>query len=369
MKKICSLVVLLAFTLLLVACASDTLTPDQFIDEAATRFGGRASGMSIYVFTNDEILFANSYGYANMAENLAIDDDTVFRWSSITRTLVWISALQLLEQGKLDFHTDIRAYIPDDLLPELKYPTTIFHLLTHSAGWPEMTIRAQNDEGMSPDIIEHFLRSVQVPPQRFQPGEVSEVNSSFAFGVILVSYIVEQVSGMPFYEYVHEHIFNRLEMTHTAVLSDSSDNIWVQQQRAKQNSYVSADRSMEAISAPLPLPFFMLGSAVSTISDFHKFAVALLPDSSGGSALFERHETLEKLHNTFDYDVSSYTNNGDGIIAQNGLTCQTMTLLIDTRRGMGVIVMTNQEREGYFNRVTWLREVIDRFAYSQERRP
>ena len=371
MKNIRFLSTLLAFTLLLVSCSSDTLTPDQFIDEAATRFSGRASGISIKVFTNDEILFESTYGYGNMAEQLEVDEETVFEWGSITRTLVWISVLQLVEQGELDLHTDIGVYLPDDLFLELKYPTTLFHLMTHSAGWPDFSplgvFFEQNNEGMltngdeGSSLIGNLLRNLEMPPQLFQPGDVSDLNDSFSFTVVLVSYIVEQVSGMAFHEYVQQNIFHRLDMAHTAILSDSSDNLWVQQQLARQNCYAAAD-GVVATRVPLFSPIFMLGGAVSTPSDFQRFTAALLPDDSGGSALFERQETVDLLHNSFDYDPSSETDNANGIIFQNGQVCHTVSLLIDTNRGMGVVVMTNQERERFFNRPRWLTEVIDRFA-------
>ena len=371
MKSICFLTALLSFALFLTACTPSSQSPCQFIDRAATRFGGQVSGMSIKVFTNSEILFENSYGYANDAENLLIDDETVFKWGSITKSLVWVSILQLYEQGALDLNTDIRAFIPHDILPGLKYPTTVYHLMTHSSGWMEQDLIVMVFEdadafysftaidAIPADSIGHFLRNTEMP-QRFQPGNYRGEYSHF--GVIVASYIVEQVSGMPFYEYVHNYIFARLEMAHTAILVDMSDNAWVLERMAIQNCYVTADRSIEALCRAMSSAnVYVIAGVASTAADFHRFALALLPDG-GGSALFERQETLEKLHSIFDYEISGYTDSVNGIIALNGQMCHTATMLIDTQRNIGVIVMTNQEAEGFFNRVIWLREVVDRFV-------
>jgi len=372
MKKMDFIAVLLTFALFFTACTPVNQSPGQFIDEAATRFGGQVSGMSIKVFTNDEILFENSYGYANEAEGLVVDHDTVFKWGSITKSLVWISILQLAEQGKLDLHTDIRAYLPDDVLSDLKYPTTVYHLMTHSSGWVEQDLIVMvfgNEIVLDPltaeidtpaDSIERFLRDTEIS-QRFQPGSYRGEYSHY--GVIVASYIVEQVSGMTFYEYVHNYIFARLNMEHAAILLDASDNVWVAKALERQNCYVTADRSIEAMCRTIPLASaYMIAGVVSTMADFHRFALALLPDNYGGSALFEHNETLEKLHSILDYEISGYTDSANGIIALNGQMCHTVTMLIDTQRNIGVIVMTNQEAEVFFNRVTFLREVIERFT-------
>ena len=361
------MIMLLVFSF--VACSPSIDSPGHFIDEAANRFGGQVSGMSIKVFTGDRILFENFYGYANEAEDLVIDSDTVFKWGSITKSLVWISVLQLSEQGKLDLHTGIRAYIPNNFLPDLKYPTTTYNLMTHSSGFLEedfwismIASRVQANEDRQQTIIDFTLRNIEMS-QRFKPGDLRGDYSHY--NVILASYIVEQVSGMPFYQYVHNNIFSRLGMAYSAIRHDLSDNIWVAERLAGQACYSSSDRRIEAVCFPIHPPIYWMGGAISTISDFYKFAHALLPTAiyygDRGAALFEKSETLFKLHNIMEYEIAAYTDSANGIVALNGQMCQTATILVDVERGLGVVVMTNQQAEGFFNRVTFLREVIDRF--------
>jgi len=357
----------MALTFLLTACTQTTFTPSDFINEAATRHGGQVSGMAVKVFTSDEILFKNFYGYANEAESLMIDHDTVLKWGSTTKSLTWIAILQLSEQGKIDIHADIRAYISDDLLPDLKYPTTLYHLMTHSSGFLESDffwyrefapIFSHGDV----TIIEYALQNMEMR-QRFIPGVY--IGEYSHYNVVLASHIVEQVVGMAFHEYVQKHIFDKLDMAHTAILYAYADNAWVEEQLARQTCYMSADRRFEAecfgIFRVVRYQFYMIGGAASNVSDFHKFAMALMPDDNGYS-LFEQYETLLKLHRLFEYEIAAFTDNENGIIALNGQMCHTSTMLLDTKRGMGVIVMTNQENEGFFNRVSFLREVVERFG-------
>ena len=357
---------LICAAILLASCAPVPQSPGGFIDQAATRHGGQVSGMGIKVFTSEEVLFANFYGYANEAEGLIVCSDTVFKWGSITKSLTWIAILQLMEQGEIDIHADIRTYIAAEFLPELKYPTTIDHLMTHSSGFVESDIFVYyhgfisrldpRDINQSYTIIGYILRHMDMP-QRLMPGES---RGEYAhYNAVLASYIVERVSGISFYEYVHEHIFNRLGMNHTAILHDSSDNVWVMNQLSKQACYMSADRRVEVECFRLGAAY-MIGGAASCLADFHKFARALMPNA-GDHTLFDNYETLLKLHKLFEYEYAAFTDPENGIIALNGQMCHTSTMLLDTHRGINVIVMTNQENEGYFNRVSFLRDVAERF--------
>jgi len=362
------IVYLSTLILLLTSCTSPTQSPADFINQTATRHGGQVSGMAFKVFTSDEVIFANFYGYANEAQGLAIDEDTVFKWGSITKSLTWIAILQLMEQGEIDIHADIRTYISDDFLPDLIYPTTIYHLMTHSSGFVEGDIfryyielirglRPQDNYNLPYTIIGYTLRRMEMP-QRLSPG-VHRGDYSH-YNVILASYIVEQISGRPFYEHVHDIVFDKLNMAHTSTLYGSSDNVWVRERMDRQACYSSADRRLEAECYRLSSAY-MIGGVASTITDFHRFAMALML-CDNGYALFENHETLLKLHRLFEYEIAAFTDPKSGIIALNGQMCHTATVLLDTHRGMGVIVMTNQENEGFFNRVSFLGDVIERFS-------
>jgi len=356
-----------ALILLLAACTPPPQSPSHFITESATRHGGQVSGMAIRVFTHDQILFEDFFGYANEADGLIVQPNTVFKWGSITKSLTWIAILQLMEEGALDIHVDIRTYISDDFLPELKYPTTVYHLMTHSSGfiesdffwYRELAPILEPPQDMT--LIAYALRSMDMR-QRLEPGGASGEYSHY--NVVLASYIVEQVSGMAFYEYVQKYIFGRLGMEYAALLNDFSDNVWLVSQLDRQVCYLAADRRFEAecfgVHRVVRQQFYMIGGAASVVSDFHRFAIALMPFNNEHS-LFEEYETLLKLHSLFEYEIAAYTDTESGIFALNGQMCHTATVLIDTQRNMGVVVMTNQEGEGFFNRVSFLREVVGRF--------
>jgi len=256
-------------------------------------------GLSVAIFTRDEILLEIVHGYADTEVGFAVGSDTVFEWGSITKLLTTISVLQLYERGELDLHADIFTYIPEDEFSVIVYPTTVYHLINHTSGihrefgnineFIAARVARPGEHVLPLDEAVRNYFSLELFSQRYRPGERFEYSDD---GIVLAAYIIQRISGMPFHEYVQINIFAPLGMYNTALHPELSDNEFVRAQREKIVAY-----DQWGVQIPrLPLIIYPAGSAVSTISDMIKFARALMPDVSGGSILFENTETLSKLH-------------------------------------------------------------------------
>lgn len=97
------------------------------------------AGAAVEVLQNDEIVFKANYGYSDIKNKTSVSDNTIFEWGSTSKLLVWVSAIQLVEQGKLDLNKDIKAYLPENFFHKLKYvqPITMLNLMNHNAGFEE----------------------------------------------------------------------------------------------------------------------------------------------------------------------------------------------------------------------------------------
>src|ERR1700687_3071174 len=100
-----------------------------------------AVGLAVGVVRNGRLEFFHGHGVADIASNTPITEDTVFRVASITKTFTAIAVMQLSEQGlvALDAPHDnyLRAYSLIPAKPGYR-PATVRHLLTHTAGIPEV---------------------------------------------------------------------------------------------------------------------------------------------------------------------------------------------------------------------------------------
>ena len=312
-------------------------------------------GLAVSVFDRTVLLYQNYFGYGDKAGGLAVTSDTVFEWGSATKLLVWVSVMQLMEQGKLDLEGDIQQYLPEGFLKNLRFdePVTMLNLMNHDAGFEETLVGMFTHREDRIQSLEGYLMTIQ-PRQIFAPGDVTAYSN---WGVALAGYIVERVSGMPFYEYVQQNIFTPLGMAHSALNADLSDNLWVKQQREKLECYTADGTQM-----PDSMVYFSMypaGSCTSTLEDFTAFGRALL---NRESPLFQNSVTYDAfLEPTACFRDSEIALNHHGmwaismyavpVIGHGGNTAGCSSyLLLDVENGLGMTVMTNQANELFFNR-------------------
>lgn len=325
------------------------------IEAFAAEHQDTTAGMAISVFDQASVIYQNYFGHSDIANGIRVDQDTVFEWGSATKLLVWVSAMQLWEQGKLDLNADIQQYLPEGFLRNLRFDTavTMLNLMNHDAGFEETLVGMSTHREDQIRSLEDYLIDVQ-PLQVFTPGEVTAYSN---WGVTLAGYIVERISGMPFYEYVHENIFDPLGMEHSSLNADLSDNLWVKQQRQKLECYTADGKLIPNCMNYIIM--YPAGMCTSTPADFTAFARALLDREN---PLFQNPATYDMLLTPSSYfaDTDIPLNHhglwtvrmyGVPVIGHGGNTAGCSSyLLLDIANGIGMTVMTNQSNERIFNR-------------------
>ena len=301
-----------------------------------------SAGLAAAVFDKDgQTIYQKNFGYMDKEKKLAVDDNSVFEWGSTTKITVWVSVMQLWEEGKINLETDIKEYLPKGFLKTLKYdkPITMRDLMNHQAGFDEWMFYMGTDRS-----LEQALSQGQ-PAQSYEPGTTTAYSN---FSTALAGYIVERVSGQKFADYVHEHIFQPLSMKHTALLPDLSDNSYVKEKREQEKVY---DANGKLIGAgEFPISVYPAGRATGTFADIKKFAQALLSKKS----LFERTETWDKFYSaTNTYPGTDIPINTHGLWATEFENTRTLghggntagfttSLLLDFKSGIASVVMANQ---------------------------
>jgi len=235
-----------------------------------------AVGLAVGVVGDDGVASFVTHGVADISSRIPITADTVFRVASISKTLTAVAVLQLWEQGSIDLDAPANAYlrayrlVPDD--PSWR-PATVRHLLTHTAGIPEV-VPARG--ALMPDfgesvkvgrrilsLAEHYRGRVPLvaePGTRFRYG-----NHSFA----TLGQIVEDVSGEPLDRFLRRQIFEPLGM-------DRSD--LVRSSRVAPNLATGYEMSRSGPRAVAPRDFITAGAAsvYSTPNDMARYVAALL---------------------------------------------------------------------------------------------
>ncbi|MBT8288588.1 MAG: beta-lactamase family protein [Bacteroidia bacterium] len=172
-------------------------------------------GAIVTIVTDSSHVFNKGYGYADYKAKIPVDKDkSIFRIASITKTFTALAVMQLVEEGKLNLQADIRNYLPDDDFDFLsESPITLHHLLTHTAGFD---LTDTGDAALVPEKIiplEEMARR-HMPDRIYEPGDVHSYSN---FGYTLIGYIIQEVSGIPYEEYIQTKIFKPLKMNHSGI--------------------------------------------------------------------------------------------------------------------------------------------------------
>ena len=190
--------------------AQDVERMDEVVSADADQ--GTFMGAAL-VAIGDDIVFDEAYGSANLEWNIANTPAAKFRIGSVTKQFTAASILLLKERGLIDLDAPVKTYWPD--APPAWDAITVRNLLQHTSGITNVT---DLDEFATvkflPTTREELIARFADKPLEFTPGEKWDYSNS---GYVLLSAIVEQVSGQDYADFVKANIFDPLGMADTAI--------------------------------------------------------------------------------------------------------------------------------------------------------
>ena len=173
-------------------------------------------GLVIGVVHDQEVVWAQAYGHADVQRGTPMRTDSIFRIASHSKLFTSIAILQLRDAGKLRLDDPITDHLSwfdmQNPYPEAE-PIRISHLLTHSAGLPRESNHPSWTEFEFPTAED--LRETVSSQQTAYPTETVWKYSNL--GLSLAGAIVETVSGRDYEEYVETEIMAPLGMISSSV--------------------------------------------------------------------------------------------------------------------------------------------------------
>jgi CubicO group peptidase (beta-lactamase class C family) len=171
-----------------------------------------APGCVVLVAKKGRVVYKKAFGVANLELHVAMQPGMVFRIGSITKQYTAIAILELVEQGKLSLRDSIQQFISD--FPHKGHPITIENLLSHTSGIVDYEVL----NFPIPNAIridfppKQIIDSLGKLPLDFIPGSKFQYSNSNYF---LLAYIIEQVSGNSYQDYLTAHLFKPAALQHT----------------------------------------------------------------------------------------------------------------------------------------------------------
>jgi D-alanyl-D-alanine carboxypeptidase len=300
-------------------------------------------GVVVGVVSDQQLAWSQGYGFANVAERVAMTPSTKFRMASHSKLFTATAIMQLREQGKVRLDDPVSKYLPWFRLQPAEDDDgeiTIEQLLTHSSGLP----REAGDHWTTYDFpTEQEVRDLMANRQAAFPASTRWKYSNLAYTV--AGLVVEQVSGERWADYVQRHIFAPLGMTASSV-DRNVDGLAVPYARRMPDGtrqvlpFVDA-RGMAAATG-----------ITSTVEDMARFVSAQFRRGRMGGAQLVSTGSFREMHRPRSMENDWQSGNGIGFSATRiggkvyvghgggypGNTTQTFIQLDDK---VGVIVLTN----------------------------
>ena len=172
-------------------------------------------GIVVGVVSDQELVWAEGFGHADLDGDRRMDVDTRFRMASHSKLFTATAIMQLREQRKVGLDDPVTDYLPwftFQLAAPDDPPLTIEHLLTHSSGLPREAGSHWSDLDF-PTAAE--VRDLMSDRQAAFSPEVRWKYSNLAYTI--AGMVVEQVSGLSWAAYLQQNIFDPLGMSSSSV--------------------------------------------------------------------------------------------------------------------------------------------------------
>jgi CubicO group peptidase (beta-lactamase class C family) len=240
--------------------------------------------VSVAVINDFEIDWTKGYGTREAGRPGAVTPDTLFQTASVGKVITAVTALAFVERGLIDLDTDVNEYLTSWRLPDSEFTATesvtLRRLLSHTGG---TTVGGYLGYQLGDPLP--ALRQIldgeppaNGPPIRVDTPPGVEWRYSNG-GYMIIQQLLEDVTGRPFGEIVHETVFEPLGMTSTLYAAPLPDELHASAASAhNQLGLVGPTGKWHNLTE-----FGAGGGLWSTPSDLARLVIEIMQSAAGNS--------------------------------------------------------------------------------------
>jgi CubicO group peptidase (beta-lactamase class C family) len=265
---------------------------------------GKIAGAYLLVGRHGKVLYQQGVGTQGPGQATPVTDQTIFRIFSMTKPIVSVTAMTLVEQGKLDLDAPVARYLPEfanlsvwqadgSTVPATK-PMLVRHLMSHTSGLiygfiqpatPLAKVWAAGGENRNDLPNREYAKVIAKLPLRSEPGTAWFYSRS----TDILGAVVEVAGGKPLDVLVRERVTGPLGMTDTAFYQPEA-------KRGRFAEPVNGAASGIAYDYAKPTPFLSAGGGLSsTAEDYLRFVLMLEGDGQYKGVRILKKETLLRM--------------------------------------------------------------------------
>ncbi len=339
---------------------------DSLVEKTRSTFN--VPGIALAIIHEGKVIHSKGYGIRSIASQKSVDEHTLFPIASNSKAFTATALAMLVDEGKLDWDTKVRAVIPEFTLynPYVSAEFTVRDLLTHRSGlglgagdlmiWPDSTKVTKKE-------LIHNMRYLK---------PVSGFRTKYDYDnllYIVAGEVVERIAGISWEEFIEERIMKPLQM------NESSASL--KRIKSKSNiidAHAPVDGKLEVVSSYFADMGNAAGGIYANIFDLSKWVLLQLNEGKYGTELKESlfsknvhrdmwtpqtiisgRSKIPYKSNSTSYGLGWRLTDINGYFQAmhtgglGGVVTQT-TLLPELN--LGILVLTNQESGAAFNAIT-----------------
>jgi D-alanyl-D-alanine carboxypeptidase len=300
-------------------------------------------GVVVGVVSDQELVWAKGFGYANVEERRPMELDTRFRMASHSKLFTATAIMQLREEGKVRLDDPVTDYLPwfrVESAADDDPPITIEHLLTHSSGLPREAGPHWSDWDFP--TAEEIRDLISDREAAYSP-EVRWKYSNLAYTI--AGMVIEEVSGQSWADYLQDNIFDPLGMSASSVDRDDA-------RLATGYGRRMPDGSREVVPFVDARGMAAATGLTSTVEDMARFVSAQFRQGPRGGDRILSAASLREMHRVRMLENTWTRGQGIGFAVSRvddelyighggGYPGHTTNTLIHLDSKVGVIVLTN----------------------------
>ncbi len=267
---------------------------DAFV--ARVQAEGKLAGAVTVVARRGQLVSLKAHGFADLETKRPMRTDDIFQIQSMTKPIVTVAVLMLLEEGRFLLSDPVAKFLPEFrdmkvavakadapdgfVLVPAERAITIYDLLTHRAGFtglpptnsPAETLRRKAVQSLPANgafTLEEYIKNLASSPLDMQPGMAFKYGASS----VVLGRLVEVVSGQPLDAFFRDRIFMPLDMKDTSFVVPAGKRNRVAPAYSRSPEKGLVKLSPDALS---PTFFSAGGNVFSTPADYLRFCQMLL---------------------------------------------------------------------------------------------
>lgn len=301
------------------------------------------AGISIALIDSGKVIYTKGFGLAHPEGDRKVNTETLFQAASISKPLAGLGFLKLYDEGVVHIDSNVNTYLKEwkikDTLFTQENPITLRKLLTHTAGMTVHGFPGYKPDDKFPSNTEVLDGKGNTPVIYVDtiPGSIWRYSGG---GYTVAEQVMEDVTGMPFEDYMDENILMQIGMTNSTYQQPLNTE-------SHPNFSAAFNRQGDMIEGEFhSYPEQAAAGLWTTPTDLARYILHIQNSLSGEVKSLLSNEALNEMLTKHENDWGlgpALRGEGDSLVFSHGGKNAGFTnnFLGFANKGQGIVVMTN----------------------------